>query len=327
MKPVFRTLLCVPMGLILWTGCVKEEESAETKPETQQVQPADSVWTVSIQAVREESPETKGLAIGEGDAEGTTEKLRSVWKANEQVLVYLGTDCIGTLTATPNASDAHKATLSGTVTAAGITPGVTRLTLLTPRQNWDYTGQVGRLLLLDDPNNQGNKNRSIEKKYHYTMAQNVLVTEASTNGDKSTLTTEDAGFANQQSIYRLSFRFQKDGVGDKFAIEAKRVRITAAGGGLVRSRSLDGTSVTGPVSVILDNPTVEPFFVALRNQNTTEAEALHFQVMDQEGVTYYGSKTVPAQYKPNGTFVSMKNATLTRRLGFLPGSESVDTVL
>ena len=327
MKPVFRTLLCVPMGIILWTGCVKEEESAGTKPETQQVQPADSVWTVNIQAVREESPETKGLAIGDGDAEETTETLRSIWKANEQVLVYLGTDCIGTLTATPNASDAHKATLSGTVTAAGITPGVTRLTLLTPRQNWDYTGQVGRLLLMDDPNNQGNKNRSIEKKYHYTMAQNVLVTEASANGGKCTLTTEDAGFANQQSIYRLSFRFQKGGVGDKFAIEAKRIRITAAGGGLVLSQGLDGSSVTGTISVVLDEATQNPFFVALRNNNVTDEEALRFRVMDNEGVTYYGSKTIPAAYKPNGTFVSMKNATLTQRLGFLPGSESVDTVL
>ena len=321
-----RNLLLILALAGVLAGCQGvEKELIQDLTEDQRVQDPskkDTVWTVCIEAERAEGPETKGLAIGDGDEEATTKTLRSIWKTDEPVLVYLGTDCIGTLKATPQ-EDPHKATLSGTVTTSGITPGVTTLTLRTPRQDWDYSGQVGWLLLQDDPNNQGDANRSIEKRFHYTMAENILVTEATLDAaGKGTLTTSKAGFANQQSIYRMSFRFQKNGSGDKYAIDAKRIWITAAGGGLVLSRGADGSSVTGTLDVILDEATRNPFFVALRNNNTTDEEALAFRVMDNEGVTYYGTKTIPAAYKPNGTFVSMKNATLTGRLGVSLHTES-----
>jgi len=318
------------MALVLvWTGCIKDE--TELIPDHQEAlrpQPKDSVWAVSIRAEKEMPVQagntrmTKGLAIGTG-SENETTVLQSIWKANEPVEVYLKGTHIGTLTATPDAADAHQATLSGTVTTTDIKPGTTELTLLTPRQDWDYTGQVGRLLLQDDPNNYGADNRSIEKKYHYTMAEKVLVTAAS-NG---TITTDKASFANQQSIYRLSFRFQHNGVGDKSSITARRIWITAAGGGLVQTQALDGPSVTGTIEVLLDNSSQDPFFVALRNNNTTTTEDLKFKVMDSEGLTYFGTKNIPAEYKPNGTFVSMKNATLTGRLELTLQNETVTEVL
>ena len=43
-------------------------------------------------------------------------------------------------------------------------------------------------------------------------------------------------------------------------------------------------------------------------------------------MTYKGSKTIPASYKPNGTFVSMKNATLNDRLGVSLSATTVWTV-
>ena len=314
---------------LVWTGCIKDEtELIQDYQEAQRPQPKDSVWVVSIRAEKEMPGQTgnagmtKGLAIGTG-SESETTVLQSIWKANEPVEVYMKGAHIGTLTATPDAADAHQATLSGTVTTTGITPGTTELTLLTPRQDWDYTGQVGRLLLQDDPNNYGADNRSIEKKYHYTMAEKVLVTAAS-NG---TITTDKASFANQQSIYRLSFRFQHNGVGDKSSITARRIWITAAGGGLVQTQALDGPSVTGTIEVLLDNSSQDPFFVALRNNNTTTTEDLKFKVMDSEGLTYFGTKNIPAEYKPNGTFVSMKNATLTGRLELTLQNETVTEVL
>ena len=70
----------------------------------------------------------------------------------------------------------------------------------------------------------------------------------------------------------------------------------------------------------------DPFFVALRNNNTTADEDLKFKVMDNDGVTYYGAKTVPAAYKA-GTFVSMKNTRLTGRLELSVSSETVSTAL
>lgn len=325
----FVRLLLAVAAAGAWAGCRNvETELLQDISETRRTQPEDSLWTLSIQAVKEE-PGTKGLAIGDGDTEASTTILRSIWKAEEPVEVYQEGTCIGTLKATPDATDAHYAILSGTVTATGITPGTTKLTLLTPRQKWDYTGQVGRLLLQDDANNQGDQNRSIEKRYHYTLAENVLVTGVSVDQEgKASLTTGNAGFTNQQSIYRLSFRYQHNGAGDKFPITAKRTWITAADGGLVLSRGLDGSSVTGTIDIILDAATADPFFVALRNNNTTTAEELKFKVMDNEGITYYGTKTVPAAYKPNGTFVSIKNATLTDRLGVtLHAGKTVNTVL
>ena len=294
-------------------GCQKVEEALveEKKP----VVVTEREGRLTVQAVKGEAPGTKGLAI-EGD-ESTTTVLQSIWKADEPVKVFLGTSCIGTLTAVPDPEDAHKATLSGTVTTSGLVAGTTTLTLLTPRESWDYIGQVGKLLLKDDAEN------SIEKKYHYTRAT-VLVTEVS----GGPVRTKSAFFANEQSIYRLNFLFQAGGAGDKTPVLAKSVIISSENGHLVQSQSADGSSLEeGPVTVTLGTASSEPFFVALRNGDETNEEALGFTVIDDDGVTYKGSKTIPAQYKPNGTFLNVKNATLTGRLGLGRSAAEVKEVL
>ena len=294
-------------------GCQKVEEALveEKKP----VVVTEREGRLTVQAVKGEAPGTKGLAI-EGD-ESTTTVLQSIWKADEPVKVFLGTSCIGTLTAVPDPEDAHKATLSGTVTTSGLVAGTTTLTLLTPRESWDYIGQVGKLLLKDDAEN------SIEKKYHYTRAT-VLVTEVS----GGSVRTKSAFFANEQSIYRLNFLFQAGGAGDKTPVLAKSVIISSENGHLVQSQSADGSSLEeGPVTVTLGTASSEPFFVALRNGDETNEEALGFTVIDDDGVTYKGSKTIPAQYKPNGTFLNLKNATLTGRLGLGRSAAEVKEVL
>lgn len=300
-------------GVMAWTGCqTMEEELIEEKPEV--VKEEGTTYTVTILAERNDGAQTKGLAI-DGE-EATTTLLKSVWNAGEQVKVYLEGTCIGTLTATPDGSDAHKATLSGMVTTTNITPNVTRLTLLTPRESWDYTGQVGKLLLSDDPT------KSIEMKYHYTMASDVLVTSVFLDN----VTTESAYFTNQQSIYRLSFRYN-DGA-TKTPITTKSVTISGASGELVQSQVPGGATTKGPISVTLASATTNPFFVALRNGDETNAEVLTFTVVDNNGITYCGTKGIPAEYKPNGTFVSAKNASLNQRLDLPPISATiVDTVL
>lgn len=289
-------VLTALVGAMTWTGCMKEDLVAPVTPEEEVAAAVDSVWTVSLQAVKSDVPETKGLAI-EGEEAATT-VLKSIWKAGEEVKVYLGTTYIGTLTATPDGEDAHNATLSGTVTTTGLVEGTTTLTLLTPRESWDYTGQVGTLL---------ETAYSIEKMYHYTAATGVLVKTVDT--ENNAITTEKATFVNQQSIYRLSFRYQ---TGDtKTGIVAKNVTITTERNKLVQSQSVDGATVTeGAISVTLATPSTEPFFVALRNGDEAD-EGITFTVIDTEDATYKGSKTVPAAYKAGG-FVSVKNATLSR---------------
>lgn len=309
-------LIATLLGAVAWTGCMKiEEELIEEKPEV--VEEKATTYTLSILAERNDGPQTKGLDISD-EADATL--LKSIWKAGEEVKVYLGTDCIGTLTATPDGENAHIATLSGTVTTTGIEAGVTTLTLLTPRESWDYTGQVGKLLLTDDATD------SIEKKFHYTMASPVLVTAATDEGENHwSITTEEAHFTNQQSIYRLNFRYN-NGV-SKTAITTKSVTISSANGQLVQSQVLGGATTKGPISVTLGTASADPFFVALRNGDETNAEALTFTVVDNTGVTYRGSKNIPAEYKPNGTFVSVKNASLTERLDLALSATEVNTVL
>ena len=105
-------LVAALLGAMVWTNCTKvEEELIEDIPEEPVVEAVDSVWTVTIQAVKKEAPETKGLAI-EGE-ETTTTVLKSIWKDGEAVKVFLGTEFIGTLSATPDGEDAHKAHFQG----------------------------------------------------------------------------------------------------------------------------------------------------------------------------------------------------------------------
>ena len=176
--------------------------------------------------------------------------------------------------------------------------------------DWTYTGQNGSLT--------GNGN-SIDSKYNIAKADNVLVTAVS----GSNITAETATFFNQQSIYRFSFRFQKNGVGDKTAINVKSITISAANGGLWRNET-DGI---GPITVTLPTATTDPVFVALRNLNTTDGETYNFQVVASDGVTYLGSKTMTAASKSNGTFVSVKNSTITKRLGLQLSNSTVSTAL
>ncbi len=300
-------LIVALLGTMVWTGCQKAEE--EALPEkAAEMEPGDGTYTLTVRAERNDGVRTKGLEIGDG-GEAATTQLKSVWKAGEEVKVFLENTCIGTLTATPDGENAHLATLSGTVTTAGITPNSTTLTLLTPRESWDYTGQVGTLL---------ESAGSIEKKYHYTKADITV-----TGVDGSNITAAPATFTNQQSIYRLSFRYS---VGPT-AIMAKSVTISGASGRLVQSEVVGGATTKGPISVTLGTASADPFFVALRNGDETNAEDLTFTVVDNTGVTYRGSKNIPAEYKPNGSFVSVKNATLTERLDIPLSATTVDTVL
>ena len=303
---------------VIWTGCQKDK-FIEALPEEPEIVLTDSVWTLTLLAVKEDGVATKGLAIGDAETEAATTSLLSIWKSGDVVKVFNGGTFIGTLTAEPDALDPHYATLSGEVTTAGIEPGVTTLLLLTPRKDWDYTSQVGKLLVSDDPVN------SIEAKYNYTCAESVLVTGVS----GSNITTGTAHFENKQSIYRMSFRFQNGGVGAKTPINTKSLTVSGSGAALVQRIEVGVVANTrGDISVTLDEATTSPFFVAICNDYANgNEEVFTFTVVDNDGATYRGTKTIPEECNYNGSFVSMKNATLTSRLDIPLSSTEVATVL
>ena len=308
-------LLLALMSALLWTGCEQPIEPEEITGRPEEKTP--KTLTVTIQAVKADAPDTKGLRIGDGLGEDFTEDLRSIWKAGEKVFVYKGTDKICELTMGENGNvideeNPRKATLTFTVPSNTIADQ-DELTLLTPRTTWSYEGQTG-VLLYDSNAEQDN---SIEKNYHYTMA---TVTATVSGG---TVTTPSATFHNQQSIYRLSFRYQApmsdpnaENTNPKTPISTKSVTIAAAQQGLVQTWSLDENEdpVVGDITVNRASADKKPFFVALRNINTSVDEAFIFTVIDGDGVTYRGSKTILGDVNDNGKFISIKNATLNQRL-------------
>ena len=315
-------LILTALEALLWAGCAPVELVSEDVP-ARQVLEGDSTWTLTLRAEMGD-PETKGLDI-DGTDEANTTLLKAVWLTGEKVYVYLGEEMIGTLMATEDASDPHYATLSGKVTVAGITPGQTRLTLLTPycRDDWTYIGQGG-MLLVNDGGMSGLYN-SIAARYHLAQADDVLVTGLTEVDDgKLAMSASPAVFKNQQSVFRFNFRFQEGGSGEKTPVKTLGALITGDGGGLWKGWNMG----TGPIPVWLAEPTVNPFFVALRFKDQTNRENLKFEVFDADGITYYGSKEIPAEYKPNGHFISAKNITLTNRLKLdVSSAGEVDVVL
>ena len=315
-------LILTALEALLWAGCAPVELVSEDVP-ARQVLEGDSTCTLTLRAEMGD-PETKGLAI-DGTDEANTTLLKAVWLTGEKVYVYLGDEMIGTLMATEDASDPHHATLSGNVTVSGITPGQTRLTLLTPycRDDWTYVGQGG-MLLVNDGGMSGLYN-SIAARYHLAQADDVLVTGLTEVDDgKLAMSASPAVFKNQQSVFRFNFRFQEGGSGEKTPVKALGALITGDGGGLWKGWNMG----TGPIPVWLAEPTVNPFFVALRFKDQTNRENLKFEVFDADGITYYGSKEIPAEYKPNGHFISAKNITLTNRLKLdVSSAGEVDVVL
>lgn len=297
-KNIINVTLIFLSALTMLLGCTEmiDPEEVPVRPDKQ-----NHSYKLTVSAKKSDGALTKGLAIGDEGTEVTTTSLKSIWKANEQVLVYLGTTKVGTLEVeTIDPSDNTKATLSGDISVSDINNiSSSTFTLITPRETWSYNGQKGKLLIDDDATS------SIEKLYHYTMAS---ATVTSTEGN--TITIADANFVNQQSIYRMSFRY---GSGEsKVTINVKTVTISSLGK-LVQDCSIGSEKVMGDITVTPDSPTTDVLFAAIRTEDSSSDDLnLKFTIIDQEGVTYKVNKSIPAAKKDNGTFISMKNTTADR---------------
>ena len=69
----------------------------------------------------------------------------------------------------------------------------------------------------------------------------------------------------------------------------------------------------GDITVTPDEPTTDLLFAAIRTEdNSSGALNLKFTIIDENGVTYKVDKSIPNEYKANGTFISMKNTTVGR---------------
>lgn len=261
------------MGAALLTSCQKEADLA--KEEAPVEVPEGSLW-LSLEASK--VADTKALAL-DGSA------LNAYWNADESVKVFLDGACIGTLTATPNGTDNTKATLSGTVSdASGIVPDAV-LTLLFPRETWDYSGQAGTLA-------------SIEANFDYAVA-----TATVQSVDGSTVKTEGSvSFQNQQSVYRFGFTKGGD------AYDPKAFTITATGGKLVQEVSYSGSAWTPAYGGITITPASAPgdhlYYVSIRNESTS-ADTYNFQIIGSDNALYLATKSIDAEkLSQQGKFLS-----------------------
>lgn len=286
----------IPAVIVFFSAC-QEEAAVEVT-----VTPCD--YTISVQADKGDAG-TKALDL----VSGTPDYLKPYWTNTEKVKVYKGGTLLGTLNVKPDSGEKpSKATLSGTIATEGLAAG-DELSLMIPREDWDYSGQTGTLAC-------------IEAEYDYAVAS---VTIAAVNDVNHTVTTTgSASFVNQQSIYRFGFRVSES------YIDPKEFSISAAGGNLVQRLNWDGsawTPVLGGISVTPASASGDHFYyVSLRN-GTTAADSYGFVITGSDDALYLATKAIPAQVlETPGNFISAKNINAVQA-DFSPAGGSTDTAL
>ena len=281
------------LAAMAWTGCQNQFEQDD--PTTLEEKAARDSVTLTLEAVK--GIDTKALALSESDT-----KLNASWNSEEHVSVFVqdSENSIGSLTVIPK-SDPSKATLTGNISTSGLSVNQT-LTLLFPRATWSYDNQGGRL-------------SSIASNFDYARA--TVTIKAIADGKVSTDQTS-VTFENKQSIYRFGFRY---GTADGPTIRTQTLHLSSNQNKLANTvDARTGTNTyfaSGVPMTILPALTAEEatanalIYVAIRNDNTTENDTFSFEIFDNDGATYKGSKTIPST-SLSKSFVSAKTVALNR---------------
>ena len=265
-------------------ACVSCQEAFEIEEKQQPAEPAKK-WTLTVQATK--GVETKALNLVQ--AQGQNDVLDAYWVNGEKVAVFSGKDYLGDLTAAVDASDRKKATLSATWNEMPDDINGATLTLLFPRNEWNYTGQTGVAPAADG---------ALSSAYDYAMAT------VTANVEGSTITTTRADFQNQQNIYRFGFK----NIDNESAISVHKFIVSSDH--LVTRRAFDGAWKSTKGKITVEQPassSSELLYAALRiEQETAAAEKLWFAVFGANSDYYEGTQTIPADYLTNGKFISAK---------------------
>ena len=276
-------------AMILLAACQQMEvENPNAKESKEPAAEAEKTAILTVEATKGEA-DTKGLNL-----DGS--RLDSYWKAGEVVKVFKGGSSLGTLTVAPGSGEKPvDATLSGEINVAGLAVN-DQLTLLYPRDTWDYTGQVGTLA-------------GIESNQAFAVAT-VTVASISGTGTGTVTTTDKASFDNQQSIYRFGF---KSG-GSYF--EIKDFTVSATSGQLVQSISWKSSAWTPTFGSITVTPASRPgddlYYVALRNESTA-ADTYSFTITGSDDALYLATQAIPASaLDAPGKFLGAKQISATK---------------
>lgn len=226
----------------------------------------------------QKSTATLTLTAVKGNYNGSTRALSydatkgivTTWATTDKVAIYNSgwASKIGDLSPMADSQN-HITKLDGNVSSAGLKIG-DRTELIMPRTTWSYDGQDGTLA-------------TISSKYDYAIAS-AQVTFIDQN---KKLFASDALFKTQQAIVRYII---KQG-GTELPVVS--MTIVAASGKLVKSRTLDGTSVEyGGIEVTPASAT-NVLDVAIRNDNE-EADTYTLTVKTSDNNIY--SSTSPNKH-------------------------------
>ena len=211
-------------------------------------------------------------AISYVDASDVTKGITTTWKTTDKVAVYKEgwAAKIGDLTPISDSQD-NTTKLDGNVSSSGMNIG-DRTELIMPRTTWSYADQDGTI-------------ETISSTFDYAIAS-AQVTFIDQN---KKIYASDAMFKTQQAIVRYII---------KYGSETKKftsLTIVAESGKLVKSRSLDGSSVEYGGLEIKPSSATNIFDVALRNDNTA-ADKYTLTVKDEEGKIYSSTSTQSHSY-------------------------------
>lgn len=287
MKKNILLYLAVSLAL-MGTSCEKEQ-AIETGAGSKE---AGEQFAFCVEASKTAPTKALDLENNEG-----TETLHAYWKSGEKVAVYLAGTHLGDLTATVDATDKNKATLSGMLDSVSGLQAGSQLDLLFPRAEWDYTHQTGAA-----PSETG----ALASQFDYALA---TVTVASVDEQSKTIVpASGASFISQQSIIRLSFKMENA----PFAVND--LTIFARYNKLVQKRTYTNgawQSTYGAINIHPETPTTDPLYYAHRAEDTytTVSNGYAFNVLDSENTLYYGTKSFPAEIRlTNGIFASTEIA-------------------
>jgi len=323
---IVKTLAALLMAGAAFTACTSEEQSAstadpvETVANEQPVQSASPAYRISIPASFGEGSETRAVVFnsetGALDAEFTTGDIIIVTIIsegdNQTATTILKPDKAGgSANLVPYSGSTVSFTkYSGTMTTEPPTP-----VTLTGNETlfleyhgsginefFDYTGlytdpvgtpQVGTLANLS--------------LFDYATATVQVTGITGNETDGYTLTTTEAAFENQQSMYKFTFTGLPSGVGVKtVTIHSDKDRLVAA---YSPTLVVLGTAVTAPVDPIAYGDITIDLGDAASSSNSTVYAALRFDPLDSE------TETDDITFTVTGTDDNTYTVTKTTRAG------------
>ena len=211
-----------------------------------------------------------------------TKGITTTWDASDKVAVYKSgwTSKIGDLSPMADKTEGNKTKLDGNVSSDGLNIG-DRTELIMPRTTWSYTDQDGTI-------------GTISSKYDYAIAS----AQVTFIDQKKKIYASDAVFKTQQAIVRYNIKYAGS------PLDVSSMTIVAESGKLVKSRSLDGSSVEyGGLEIKPSSPT-SVFDVAIRNDNTGgDKYTLTVKVTTTDGDKIYSSTSTKAHTYAWGKFI------------------------